>query len=488
MNLIKAMNLTDWKSLLGATGLVLGLLLCSLSLAQAESSPPASAAHPKKSHAAHASHKTKVVPPGIKHGARRTNSNNRAAMAKNDLEDFDARWGCIASSGKNDVIRLLGLHDEEMSRQITLHVPELYLSATPCIPYSVLVNDQDKVLALSIAWYKRGDNNTRLETFTRALTEGSIEYQTQALPYLNGSLQLETFSLQDAIDQTDAVKKAVPNELHVELAGLAAAIANSEEGFSHPDGLIQVLFDDGNDEEASHLISVTLIDKATGQDLGQALWVERDNLPGGFFTPAGESLERQFWTNPVSFTRISRGVGPARTRITMRSRVVKKVNKKTKIVEVRKTVVRNENHIGVDFAAPKNTPVLAVADGKVVFAANYAGYGNLIILEHPGGYTTHYGHLNAFDDKTIVGTTVHRGQVIGYVGSTGLSTGFHLHYEIRLNGNYLDPMDESQPLALWNLRRVDYAPLTRRMLLSATSLLNTQERRSTHFSNSDSEH
>jgi len=469
--------------------LLMGLLLFmgTTSMTQAEvGNPPAP--HPKKAHTAHTAKKTKTPPPAINRVTRRVNANNRAAMTDNDLEDFDARWGCIAINGNGDIVRLLGLRDEELSRQISIHVQDLNLSATPCIPYAMLVNDRDKVLAISIAWYKHGDQNTRLETFTRPTAQGPIEYQSQTLPQLNGSLQFETISLQDAIDQTDIIKKVIPSELRFELAGIAAAIANSEEGYEHPDGLIQVLFDEGTNDEPSHLISVTLIDKVTGQDLGQALWIERDNLPSGFFTPGGESLERQFWTNPVSFTHISRGVGAARLRITMRSKVVKKTKKKTRVVEVKKTVTRNENHIGVDFAAPKNTPVLAVADGKVVFAANYAGYGNLIILEHPGGYTTHYGHLNAFDDNTIVGAMVHRGQVIGYVGSTGLSTGFHLHYEIRLNGNYLDPLDENQPLALWNLRRADYAPLARRLLLSATSLIGVQERRSTHFKGTDSEH
>jgi murein DD-endopeptidase MepM/ murein hydrolase activator NlpD len=462
-----------------------GVLAQQTPSAKSQQTPPAKTQTKKPTHIKTNTHRSKGSavrpPPASSSTHRRASMVNAAAAAGYDLEDFDARWGCVASSSGADLMRLLGLHDEEMSRQLAVAIPDLPLSATPCLPYAVLVDSRDQVLALALAWYKHGDNNTHLETFSRVQSRGTIDYQTQLLSKLDGSLHVETIALADAINRTEAVTRVIPAELRFELAGVAAGIANSEEGVAHPRAQIQVIFDEGEGDQPAHLQAVSLIDEVTGQDLGQALWLERDNLPGGFFTPGGESLERQFWTNPVSFTHISRGVGADTLRITLRTKVTKRVHKKLKVTEVRRTVVRHENHIGVDFAAPKDTPVLAVADGKVVFAANYAGYGNLIILEHPGGYTTHYGHLNAFDESTIVGSLVHRGQVIGYVGSTGLSTGYHLHYEIRLNGAYLDPLDESTPLALWSLRRADYGPLVKRILLSATSLSGVQSRHSLHF-------
>lgn len=473
-----------------ATTLVVGFqALASTTPSSAQQAPVSVAHHLKK--AAH--RKTVTVgrvksnaahPPGIRNIRHQTPYANRLAVTGNDVEDFDARWGCVTSTGNKDLVRLLGLHDEGLSKQLALNSPDLQFSATPCIPYSVLVNESDQVLALAVAWYKHGDTNTRLDTYVRLERNGPITHQTKMLPELNGSFHIETVTLQQAIEQTESVAQIIPKELRFELAGVAAAIASSEEGNEHPQALIQVMYDDGIDGMPAHLDAVTLIDEQTGQNLGQALYLQRDNMPNGFFTTSGESLERQFWTNPVTFTHISRGVGPGSVRITLRSKVIKKVHKKTKVTEVRRTVLHRSNHIGVDFAAPKDTPVLAVADGKVVFAANYAGYGNLIILEHPGGYTTHYGHLNAFDENTVVGSDVHRGQVIGYVGSTGLSTGYHLHYEIRLNGAYLDPLDESVALALWSLRRDDYSALAQQILLSASSLTVVQTKRSTHFASS----
>jgi murein DD-endopeptidase MepM/ murein hydrolase activator NlpD len=103
-------------------------------------------------------------------------------------------------------------------------------------------------------------------------------------------------------------------------------------------------------------------------------------------------------------------------------------------------------HQGLDISTEKGQPVYATADGRVE-SASYAGeYGNLIVLRHDFGLTTRYGHLSRFNVKP--GTSVHRGDVIGYVGSTGRSTGSHLHYEILANGNLINPLQLlTQPVA-----------------------------------------
>ncbi|MEP4196421.1 MAG: M23 family metallopeptidase [Aliishimia sp.] len=97
-------------------------------------------------------------------------------------------------------------------------------------------------------------------------------------------------------------------------------------------------------------------------------------------------------------------------------------------------------HAGVDWAAPTGTPVHAAAAGKVSHAGDGKGYGNLVIISHPGGLETRYAHLNAFSAKGRTGTVVQAGDIIGYVGTTGRSTGPHLHFETRLSGEPIDPM------------------------------------------------
>jgi murein DD-endopeptidase MepM/ murein hydrolase activator NlpD len=95
-------------------------------------------------------------------------------------------------------------------------------------------------------------------------------------------------------------------------------------------------------------------------------------------------------------------------------------------------------HQGLDISTPKGTPVYATADGTVESAGYTGDYGNLLVLRHDFGLTTRYGHLSGFNVKS--GAPVHRGDVIGFVGSTGRSTGAHLHYEILANGKLLNPL------------------------------------------------
>lgn len=100
-------------------------------------------------------------------------------------------------------------------------------------------------------------------------------------------------------------------------------------------------------------------------------------------------------------------------------------------------------HPGIDLAAPVGTPVHATAEARVVRAAFASGYGNLVVLDHGGGIETRYGHLSHI--AVTVGQLVHRGELIGRVGSTGRSTGSHLHYEIRLSNQAIDPLPFMAP-------------------------------------------
>ena len=97
-------------------------------------------------------------------------------------------------------------------------------------------------------------------------------------------------------------------------------------------------------------------------------------------------------------------------------------------------------HTGVDWAAPTGTPIYAAGNGVVEKEGWESGYGKFIMLRHNNGYETAYGHMSAYARGLEEGKRVHQGQVIGFVGSTGLSTGSHVHYEIRVNGRFVDPM------------------------------------------------
>jgi len=136
-----------------------------------------------------------------------------------------------------------------------------------------------------------------------------------------------------------------------------------------------------------------------------------------YYTHDGQPMRKAFVRAPLSFTRISSGFNPAR-----RHPILNTIRA----------------HQGVDYAAPKGTPVKASGDGRVIFRGWKGGYGNTLILQHGGNVTTLYGHLSKFGGRGY-GSRVQQGDVIGYVGATGLATAPHLHYEYRKNGVHLDP-------------------------------------------------
>lgn len=96
-------------------------------------------------------------------------------------------------------------------------------------------------------------------------------------------------------------------------------------------------------------------------------------------------------------------------------------------------------HTGVDFAAPRGTPIRAAGSGKIVYRARKGGYGNVVEIKHPNGYLTRYAHMSRFSAGLRVGSRVNQGRVIGYVGSTGRATGAHLHYEVRIGKRAVNP-------------------------------------------------
>jgi murein DD-endopeptidase MepM/ murein hydrolase activator NlpD len=102
-------------------------------------------------------------------------------------------------------------------------------------------------------------------------------------------------------------------------------------------------------------------------------------------------------------------------------------------------------HEGIDYAAPIGTPVSSIGDGVVTKSQYSGGYGNLVIIKHPNGYESYYGHLSKYGKGIKKGVRVKQGQVIGYVGSTGLSTGPHLDFRIKKNGKFFNYLTMKMP-------------------------------------------
>ena len=150
-----------------------------------------------------------------------------------------------------------------------------------------------------------------------------------------------------------------------------------------------------------------------------AFFFETDTLlgQGGFFDDHGRSLKRSFLRAPLQFRRISSRFGG----------------------RVHPILGTYRMHEGVDYSAAYGTPVRATADGWVTRAGRDGGYGNMVEVRHANGIRTRYGHLSGFARGLRVGSHVQQGETIAYVGSTGLSTGPHLHYEFVINGRPTNP-------------------------------------------------
>jgi len=166
-----------------------------------------------------------------------------------------------------------------------------------------------------------------------------------------------------------------------------------------------------------------------GRQIRAVRFKDSDNR-SDYFTPEGNSVRKAFIRAPVDFTRISSNFNPRR-----RHPILNTIRA----------------HRGVDYAAPRGTPIKASGDGKVIFRGTKSGYGKTVIVQHGGNITTLYAHMSGFAAKARIGSRVRQGQTIGYVGATGLATANHLHYEYRLNGVHRNPrtvdLPDAEPIA-----------------------------------------
>ena len=157
----------------------------------------------------------------------------------------------------------------------------------------------------------------------------------------------------------------------------------------------------------------------------RAVWFEsQDGQVKGYFTPEGKGMRKAFLRAPLDFTRISSPFNSRRLHPIL-------------------GIVRA--HKGTDYAAPTGTRIWAAGEGRVTFVGRKGGYGNVVVIDHGRGISTVYGHISRFAKGLRPGRHVGQGDVIAYVGMTGLATGPHLHYEYLVNGQQRNPATMPMP-------------------------------------------
>jgi murein DD-endopeptidase MepM/ murein hydrolase activator NlpD len=175
-------------------------------------------------------------------------------------------------------------------------------------------------------------------------------------------------------------------------------------------------YSQGQPVGVGRVLAVEFINNGTSH---KAYFHQNTKGESGYYNENGQSLKGMFLKSPLQYRRISSHFSHSRMHPILKYR---------------------RPHLGVDYAAPTGTPVEALGNGKVSFAGRKGGYGNLVIIDHSHGYTTMYAHLNGFAKGITKGTSVKQGQLIGFVGSTGLSTGPHLDFRVKKDGKFIDPL------------------------------------------------
>ena len=246
----------------------------------------------------------------------------------------------------------------------------------------------------------------------------TIPYETR-LCFVEGVISSDLFSA--VADMGEGPRLAL------RIANLFAAEINFIRDLQEGDGfrvLVEKLYREGEYRGYGKVLAATFTNK--GKTFEAFLFRDGNDREGHFYNAAGESLRKTLLQAPLPITRLTSRFSHSR---------------KHPILGY------SRPHLGVDYGAPSGTPVMAVGGGTVIKAGRAGGFGNQIIVRHHKNLESMYNHLSGYARGIRGGVSVRQGQVIGYVGSTGLSTGPHLDFRIRQNGKFIDPTKAVNPRA-----------------------------------------
>ena len=309
-------------------------------------------------------------------------------------------------------------------------------------------SDRGDLQRLTARWLSTVDSQFNRLVVERAATGLQARIETD---HLQASTKLSSGTVRSSLfAATDAAN--LPDSVAVQVAEIFASEIDFRRDLRQGDRFSVVyesLEADGETLRAGRVLSAEFVNNGKTHE---AVWFGEDGSKGAFYGFDGQSSRRAFLASPLEFSRVSSGYG-------MRFHPV---------------LGRDRAHLGVDYAAPTGTPVRTIADGVVSFAGWQNGYGNVIEITHHDNKSTLFAHLSRIDVKR--GERVAQGEFIGAVGSTGMSTGPHLHFEFRDNGVHQDPLAiarQSENITLSATLRAKFdavAQVQRRELNAAATL------------------
>ena len=288
-----------------------------------------------------------------------------------------------------------------------------------------------------LIWMSAADNDTRDaspvrnlvvrrdgERFKATLDAAALEKRVEMR---SGEIRSSLFAATDVAQIPDAVASQI-----VDMFSTSIDFATDLRRGDRFNVVYETLWQDGEYVRPGRILAAEFRNAGSTY---QTVWFEEPGKQGGYFGFDGKSLKKAFLKSPLEFSRVSSG-------FSMRAHPISG---------------HWRQHKGVDFAAATGTPIRASGDGVVDFSGTQSGYGNIVIIKHWSNYSTAYAHMSRFASNLRQGQKVSQGDVIGYVGTTGWSTGPHLHYEFRVNNEPRDPLSVDlpnvQPLAGVELQR-----------------------------------
>lgn len=224
----------------------------------------------------------------------------------------------------------------------------------------------------------------------------------------------------------DGARANIPESILIEMAGLFGWDIDFAQDIRDGDSfsiIYEEVFLDGEKIGNGNILIARFLNR--GREITAIRYQDSKGV-SNYFTPEGASMRKEFLRNPIDAARISSRFNP---------------NRRHPVLNTIRA------HRGTDYAAPTGTPIKATGDGRIIHASAKGGYGNTVIIQHGSRYQTLYAHMSRFHRNTRVGRNVKQGQIIGYVGMTGLATGPHLHYEFLADGVHRDSLRIALPKA-----------------------------------------
>lgn len=317
-----------------------------------------------------------------------------------------------AADSPESLLRRLGVVDPQAAQFMRANPQVREALSRAGRSVSAETTSSQQLTQLVVRWL-RNETDSQFQRLTVARSQNELTVRLETVP-MNASIRVSggtvSSSLFAASDEA-RLPETIVNQLTDIFSSQIDFHRTLRKGARF--GVVyEVLEADGEPVRTGKVLSAEF---TNGDKNYQALWFQEPGQKGGYYGLDGKSLKRAYLAAPVAYSRKTSGMG-------------------MRLHPIFQTL---QKHNGVDYAAPSGTPTYTVGDGVVDFAGVQGGYGNMVIVRHANGHSTVYAHLSRIQVRK--GQAVTQGQVIGNVGSTGWSTGPHLHFEFRINGVYTDP-------------------------------------------------